>query len=57
MAGMPDSQGFARLRPLSPAGGRHLDRDAAAKIDELRRIIDANYDEQADLFCSQPVNS
>ena len=24
---------------------------------KLRRIIDANYDEQADLLCSQPDNS
>ncbi|MBY0279807.1 hypothetical protein K2Z84_31110 [Candidatus Binatia bacterium] len=31
--------------------------DAAANIDKLRRIIDANHDEQADLLCSQPDNS
>lgn len=34
-----------------------LRNDAAANIDKLRRIIDANFDGQADLVCSQPDNS
>ncbi len=34
-----------------------LNNDAAANIDKLRRIIDANHDGQADLACAQPDNS
>lgn len=42
--------------PPNPRNAQ-LKNDAAANIDKLRRIIDANFDEQADLFCSQPDNS
>lgn len=34
-----------------------LKNDAASNLDKLRRIIDADHDEQADLVCSQPDNS
>lgn len=34
-----------------------LNNDAAANIDKLRRILDADHDGQADLSCSQPDNS
>lgn len=42
--------------PPNPRNAQ-LNSDAAANMDKLRRIIDANYDEQADLTCSQPDNS
>jgi hypothetical protein len=42
--------------PPNPRNAQ-LKSDAASNMDKLRRIIDANHDEQADLFCSQPDNS
>ena len=42
--------------PENPRNAQ-LKNDAASNLDKLRRVIDANFDEQADLFCSQPDNS
>jgi hypothetical protein len=42
--------------PPNPKNAQ-LQSDAASNMDKLRRIIDANFDEQADLYCSQPDNS
>lgn len=42
--------------PPNPRNAQ-LNSDAAANIDKLRRIIDANHDGEADLTCSQPDNS
>lgn len=42
--------------PPNPKNAQ-LANDAAANIDKLRRIVDADNDGQADLSCSQPDNS
>ena len=42
--------------PENPKNAQ-LKSDAAGNMDKLRRIIDANFDGQADLVCSQPDNS
>ena len=42
--------------PPNPRNAQ-LREDAASNLDNLRRIIDSNHDEQADLSCSQPDNS
>jgi hypothetical protein len=42
--------------PENPKNAQ-LKSDAAGNMDKLRRIIDANYDGQADLSCAQPDNS
>ncbi len=42
--------------PPNPRNAQ-LNSDAAANMDKLRRVIDANHDGEADLVCSQPDNS